>query len=145
MDGTAEWAMSHSRSRVSSCESSCNRKYERGAGTTPKLRFDHKLSVKYAKDQRVSVPRRLRCALVSVPANERKMIKESSRAMPIRRAVTTRPLIHSSTRPAIQSTVCPTGGSSGSSRCSLPLCLAIYVAAEWSHIARLGTCAHFAK
>lgn len=25
------------------------------AGTTPKLRFDHKLSVKYAKDHRVSV------------------------------------------------------------------------------------------
>lgn len=26
------------------------------AGTTPKLRFDHKLSVKYAKDHRVSEP-----------------------------------------------------------------------------------------
>lgn len=69
MDGTAEWAMSHK------LDSS------RGAGTTPKLRFDHKLSVKYAKDQRVSV-----VALSLSPSNKRKMIKESSRAMPIHRA-----------------------------------------------------------
>lgn len=54
MDGTAEWFMTHPHWWPLATSSIPHSRSSR-AGTTPKLRFDHKLSVKYAKDHRVSV------------------------------------------------------------------------------------------